>query len=139
MEINEKQGYNYLLFLTLFRIPLAITFLLLQVYIPWSTKLFIAGVILLAGIELSDLFDGILARRFKLVSELGATLDPFSDSISRIMVYSGLAFSGLCYAYVPLIMAIRDVTVSYSRILLVSKSKTASAKRSGKSRRLFSP
>jgi phosphatidylglycerophosphate synthase len=58
--------------------------------------------------------------------------DPYSDSISRLTVYWSLAVIGRCLAVVPLIMAIRDVTVTYSRILLTRQGRDVSARRTGK-------
>jgi CDP-diacylglycerol--glycerol-3-phosphate 3-phosphatidyltransferase len=88
--------------------------------------------ILLAIIELTDLYDGIIARRYGLVSEAGATLDPFADSVSRLIIYWALGTQGLVLMLVPLIMALRDITVAYSRIVMAQKNRTVSAKKSGK-------
>jgi len=118
--------------MTLSRIPLSFAFLAILlifarpgIYIP-------IGVALLLVAELSDLFDGYFARRMKLISEFGAMLDPYADSVSRLAIYSSLAFKGLAIFWVPLAMAIRDVTVSYCRIILVKHNRTVSARLSGK-------
>ena len=88
--------------------------------------------ILLLVIEFTDLYDGIIARKFDLVSEAGATLDPYADSVSRLIIYWALAAQGLVLWYVPLIMALRDITVAYSRIVMAQNNRTVSAKKSGK-------
>jgi CDP-diacylglycerol--glycerol-3-phosphate 3-phosphatidyltransferase len=88
-------------------------------------------------LERTDLFDGILARKTGAVTEWGAMLDPYADSISRITVYWALAYRGLAMALVPLIMACRDVTVAYCRILLMRSQKSVSARWSGKVKAQF--
>jgi CDP-diacylglycerol--glycerol-3-phosphate 3-phosphatidyltransferase len=88
--------------------------------------------IILAISEVTDALDGFLARRLGVVSETGAMLDPYSDSISRLIVYWSLAWAGLALAIVPLVMAVRDVTVAYARITWVRKGKSVSARWSGK-------
>jgi len=88
--------------------------------------------ILIGLIELSDLLDGYLARRMGIVTEWGAMLDPYADSISRLIMYWGFANSGMVLPIVPLIMAFRDITVSYCRITLTRFNHTVSAKLSGK-------
>lgn len=122
--------------LTLARVPLAMVFsaLLMLDDTIWSVW---GCVIILAIIELTDLFDGMLARRFKVVSEWGAMLDPYSDSVSRLIVYWGLAVSGRALAFVPLAMAARDVTVAYARILIAKSGGSVSAKWSGKIKAVF--
>ncbi len=42
---------------------------------------------LLGALEISDLLDGYLARRYDQVTDLGKILDPMADSISRISIY----------------------------------------------------
>ena len=36
--------------------------------------------------ELTDLFDGMIARRFNQVSALGKILDPIADKLSQISI-----------------------------------------------------
>ncbi len=123
--------------MTLVRIPLAIAFsaVLLQtqaLYSAPSVPVILACSVLLACSEVSDFLDGFLARRLGVVSEWGAMLDPYSDSVSRLIVYWSLATAGLALGVVPLVMAIRDVTVAYCRITWVRRGKSVSAKWSGK-------
>ena len=88
--------------------------------------------LLLALAETSDLLDGFLARRLKAVSQTGQLIDPWADSISRLTIYWTLAITGLILPAVPLVMAIRDVTVSYCRILIAQKGLSTGALSSGK-------
>jgi CDP-diacylglycerol--glycerol-3-phosphate 3-phosphatidyltransferase len=133
-ERHQKRtpGFFLLQLMTLGRIPIAVLFLVVLVYGQETTFTLIINLFLLLIIEFTDLYDGIIARRFQLVSESGATLDPFADSVSRLIVYWALATKGLVIAYVPLVMALRDITVAYSRIVLAQNKRTVSAKKSGK-------
>lgn len=87
--------------------------------------------------EITDALDGTLARHYNLVSEYGAMLDPYADSISRLIIYWSLAANNLVLWLLPLCMALRDITVAYARIMLAKKNLTVSAKRSGKIKALF--
>jgi CDP-diacylglycerol--glycerol-3-phosphate 3-phosphatidyltransferase len=126
-------GYMLVQSMTLARIPLAIALLFI---LPSSKKAidtaFMLSLVLLGIIELTDAIDGKIARRFRLVSEWGATLDPYADSVSRLIVYWALATKGRVLLFVPLIMALRDITVAYSRIVLAQNNRSVSAKKSGK-------
>lgn len=127
----------FIFVLTLVRIPLAITFAIILNYNDFDVGVTLILFGILSLVELTDILDGILARRFSIVSELGATLDPYADSISRLIIYSGFAFKGIVFPILPLVMAIRDITVAYSRIILAANGHTVSAKWSGKKKALF--
>jgi len=102
---------------------------------PWSgtsVPAVIASLLLLGLVELTDLFDGHLARRHNAVSDFGKMFDPYCDSVSRLIIYWALAIIGACWAVVPLVMAVRDVTVSYARIVMTRKGIDVSARLSGK-------
>ncbi|PIE89378.1 MAG: hypothetical protein CR997_11665 [Acidobacteria bacterium] len=118
--------------ITAVRIPLAILFSLMVFNLEQTWKCVAIETLLLALIELSDFLDGFLARKWGVVTELGALFDPFADSTSRLILFGGLAFAGLAVAIVPLIMALRDITVAYSRIAMAAKNISVSAKLSGK-------
>jgi CDP-diacylglycerol--glycerol-3-phosphate 3-phosphatidyltransferase len=87
---------------------------------------------LVGMIEISDLADGQLARRHNVVTGFGKLFDPYADSVSRLMVYWALAVAGRCLAIVPLVMAVRDVSVTYVRIVLTRRGRDGSARLSGK-------
>lgn len=130
-DVKRKQ-FLIVQIITFARVPLVVVFaLILLTTEPGRASLWLCA-ILLGLAELSDMLDGILARRLAIVTEWGAMLDPYMDSISRLIVYWALACSGLVLAFAPLAMAIRDVTVAYSRITLARHGKSVSAKLSGK-------
>jgi len=91
-----------------------------------------AAVALLLAVEASDLLDGFLARRFGVVSRLGELLDPYCDSVSRLIVYFGLAAAGVSPWGLLLVLALRDVSVAYVRIVCVTTGRRVAARASGK-------
>ena len=95
----------------------------------WATC---TGLALVLVIEFTDAFDGYCARRFGVVSRLGKMLDPYMDSVSRLIVFWTLARSERCLAIVPLLMAIRDITCAYARIALSMSGRDVSARITGK-------
>ncbi|MFQ6037295.1 MAG: CDP-alcohol phosphatidyltransferase family protein [Candidatus Aminicenantales bacterium] len=129
---KRPSGYTLIQSMTLLRIPLSVIFLLILAY-GKETNLWLGlSLVSLLAIEFTDAFDGKIARRYGLVSESGAALDPYADSISRLVVYWALADRSLVIFLVPLVMAVRDVTVAYARIVLAQNNRTVSAKLSGK-------
>lgn len=131
-------GYmKFALFLTLSRLIILPFFVCLYLFYPkmgLSTEA--AGYLLiffLALSELSDAFDGHVARRSGGVTELGKILDPMSDSIVRISIF--LAFTqGV--VKLPLLLVLlfvaRDAIISTLRTLCALKGIALAARASGK-------
>ena len=127
--------YLFVQLLTVARVPLSIVFAVLLILVDEPSALFRWGLatLLLAG-EITDALDGILARKWGVQSEFGAMLDPYADSVSRIIVYWSLAQAQLAMAVVPIVMALRDITVAYCRIMMVQKGRSVKANWAGKAK-----
>ncbi len=83
--------------------------------------------------ELSDVFDGFLARRYNKVTELGKVLDPMADSIFRFSVLCSFT-RGLLELPILLVMIFfyRDSLISTLRTVCALRGFTLSARWSGK-------
>ena len=95
--------------------------------LPWIL------ICLLIFSELSDFFDGYLARKFNLVTELGKILDPMADSITRLTIL--LTFTqGLIGLPLPLVFIFiyRDAMISTLRTVCAFRGVTLAARTSGK-------
>lgn len=124
-------------YLTLLRIFIGPIFLVVFV---WHEELGISPILLpfvllaLLGIsELSDAFDGYLARKYNQVTDLGKIIDPMADSISRISIF--LTFT-LDPIRVPMIFIFvflyRDSIVSTLRTICALRGYALAARTSGK-------
>ena len=89
-------------------------------------------VVTFAAIELSDLFDGKVARRLNQVSDFGKALDPFGDSISRITYFFCFTVSGYMPAWIFILILYRDMSVSFIRQLAAQKGTVMPSRMSGK-------
>ncbi len=89
--------------------------------------------ILLGTSELSDAFDGYLARRYNQVTDLGKVLDPMADSIARISVFLTFTLDPVNLP-MPLIFIFlyRDSVVSTLRTICALKGFALAARQSGK-------
>ena len=128
---------NIALVLTVMRIFMSPVFLLLYLYFGQMGIPLVALPWLLIGLlcltELSDLFDGILARRRNQVTDLGKVLDPMADSIFRLSVL--LTFTqGIIE--LPLILVLifffRDSMISTLRTICAMRGIALGARLSGK-------
>ena len=120
--------------LTLSRIPFALIFAVSYLCLHSAFSRMATGLIILVFIETSDIVDGWLARRWRVVTEWGSAMDPYADSVSRLLVFWTLAVAGMALPIVPLVMAVRDVTVAYCRIVMARNRTTVAARLSGKAK-----
>ncbi len=90
------------------------------------------AVALLAVMELTDFLDGTLARRLGATSRFGELFDPYCDSVARLIVFFALAGANLAPLWLPAVLAIRDVSVAYVRILCMHTGRKVAARLSGK-------
>jgi CDP-diacylglycerol--glycerol-3-phosphate 3-phosphatidyltransferase len=128
---------NLALLLTLSRILLGPVFLIVYLYfrelgisLAWLPYILL---FLAALSELSDLFDGVLARKHNKVTDLGKLLDPMADSIFRLSVL--LAFTQGVIQLPILLVCIffyRDTIISTLRTLCALKGFALAARLSGK-------
>lgn len=128
---------NIALVLTVMRIFMSPVFLLLYLYyerlgiplvvLPWL----LVG--LFAMTELSDLFDGMLARKRNQVTDLGKVLDPMADSIFHFSVL--LTFTQ-GFVQLPLLLVsvffYRDTVISTLRTVCAMRGVALGARLSGK-------
>ena len=95
-------------------------------------------IVLLTLSELSDFFDGFLARRHNLVTELGKILDPMSDSITRLTILLTFTQGFVC---LPLLLVFvfvyRDAMISTLRTVCAFRGVTLAARTSGKIKAVF--
>ena len=68
---------------------------------------------------LSDLADGYIARKFKLVSTLGATLDPIADKLSMLVATVLLAWQTLLPLWLAVAIVARDIVIVLGAILFL--------------------
>lgn len=125
---------NYLTFIRIFISPI-----FLLVYICHDTlginALMLPYVLLfLFGVsELSDAFDGYLARKYNQVTDFGKILDPMADSIARISAFLTFTQPPVNLP-IPLIFIFmyRDSVVSTLRTICALKGFALAARMSGK-------
>lgn len=88
---------------------------------------------LLAISELSDAFDGYLARKYNQVTDLGKVLDPMADSIARISVFLTFTLEPVRLPMTLIfIFLYRDSVVSTLRTICALKGFALAARTSGK-------
>ncbi len=122
-----------LTYLRIFLAPLFFVFFFMDSVFPELKFVSLVGVwIIFLVMELSDLLDGMVARKYDLVSERGKLLDPFADSFSRLTYFFSFTIAGIMQPWIFLVLLYRDLGVGFIRQLALHKNFTMGARVSGK-------
>src|SRR5881394_3291949 len=97
--------------------------------IPYHETL---ALLLFSAASLTDYFDGIIARRRKLITNFGILMDPLADKI--LVCTAFIAFVGLGWlsAWTAVIVVARELAITGLRLLAASKNVVLAAERYGK-------
>ena len=109
-RFNKKDLFTIPNLMGYFRILLIPVFC--YFYIKKQTYLLAAGIVLISS--LTDLFDGYIARRFNMVTELGKALDPVADKLTHAALALCLAFR---YPLMWALLALMAVKEGYMGIM----------------------
>ncbi len=93
-------------------VPVLILLLKSQDYLPALIVFLIAGI--------SDGLDGYIAKRYNLISGLGAILDPLADKILLVSAYIMLSFLGHVPFWLVLSVAFRDLLIIGGYLVYIS-------------------
>lgn len=130
----SRAKYLFVTGLTLGRAPLIFAFMAGAVYaschpeLTWLPKLNLALMICSA---ITDLFDGMLARKWNVTSKFGALCDPLTDKVFFVVVFptlTALIFKNGEFAHGVLMLVftvsymLRDQWVSFLRALASGKA-----------------
>lgn len=122
--------------LTLGRIALAPVFLtvfMARLTAPRVWNAIAAAAIFFLG-ELTDLLDGILARRLRQTSELGKLLDPFADVVSRLTYFLALLLADVLPLWFFAVVLYRELGITFWRLYLVQSDIVLGANLGGKTK-----
>ncbi|MCB9665482.1 MAG: CDP-alcohol phosphatidyltransferase family protein [Alphaproteobacteria bacterium] len=117
--------------LTAARLPLAPAAVAFLVLVGGTSGVLAAAVLALV-LEITDLADGWIARRYGVVSDFGKLFDPFSDAFSRFTLFMGVYAIGHASLWMVLAIYYRDSTVAFIRSIAATRHVVVAARPSGK-------
>lgn len=94
----------------------------------------ILTIVLLVCTEMTDLFDGLIARKYGLVTDLGKVMDPFADTFSRLTYFVCLTGYGLMPSWTFIIIMWREFFILFIRMLMMGRGKPVAANIWGKTK-----
>ena len=116
--------------LTISRFALTVLFLAV-VFSEFSYHETIA-LLLFSTASLTDYFDGMIARRDKLITNFGILMDPLADKILICSAFIAFVGRGWMPAWMAVIVVARELAITGLRLLAASKSLVLAAEGFGK-------
>lgn len=118
--------------ITMVRVLLIPVFLLCMYLVEtWNGMLYVSlGVF--ATASLTDLVDGMVARRYHQVTDMGKFLDPLADKVLVIAAMAVFCEWGLFPAWALMIVLAREFAISGLRMIASGKGRVIAAGWSGK-------
>lgn len=87
--------------------------------------------------ELSDMLDGIAARKQNEVSDFGKLFDPFADTFMQLTCFFCFVVDGIFPAVLFLLVIYREFSILFIRNLMLKKGITLGARMGGKIKTVF--
>ncbi|MBR3172407.1 CDP-diacylglycerol--glycerol-3-phosphate 3-phosphatidyltransferase [Candidatus Saccharibacteria bacterium] len=121
--------------LTIFRMVLSVLFVVFALLPDTWAKVTALTIFIIAA--LTDLIDGKWARKKKVVTDLGAFLDPLADKMLVNLAFLVLVYLGVVPLWVFAIILVRDFAVDGMRMMSAKKGVTIAASIYGKWKTTF--
>ncbi|MDD3296416.1 MAG: CDP-diacylglycerol--glycerol-3-phosphate 3-phosphatidyltransferase [Candidatus Omnitrophica bacterium] len=118
--------------LTLLRVGLA--FVCIGLILRDSLISLLLALVIFILASLTDLLDGYLARKKKLVSDLGKILDPIADKILIIGTFCAFLELGIINAWMVSLIMLREFIITGLRFYGLNKGVVLEARRLGKNK-----
>ncbi|MFP4070658.1 MAG: CDP-diacylglycerol--glycerol-3-phosphate 3-phosphatidyltransferase [Desulfovibrionales bacterium] len=111
----------------IFSVPLIV----LLLYFPGKINNLVAMLVFIAA-SLTDLVDGLIARRYNLVTTIGKFLDPLADKLLVTSVLIMLVHLDHAPAWVAILIIAREITITGLRAMAADQGVVIAADKYGK-------
>lgn len=95
--------------------------LIAPIFITFLNGHYLASLILIVVSGVSDVVDGIIARKFGMVSEVGKILDPIVDKLTQISIIALLSSKQLWLLVPCVILIIKELTSGFIGLWIVRR------------------
>lgn len=119
-----KHVPNILTIIRFFLIPAIVYFIFTEQYIAAFIMLTISG--------LTDVLDGIIARKFNCITNFGKLIDPLADKATQISILAALTFKGIIPLWMLLVVFVKEFAMIAGASFLYGKELVVSSKWFGK-------
>ena len=140
MNLPNKLTVSRLVMSVIIIIVLLFPFHLIGVHFPVievgsvkniDTRYLVAGVLFIIA-SVTDFLDGMIARKYGLITNTGKMLDAIADKVLVNSVLIILAANGFINAIIPVVVVLRDIVVNAIKMEAAGKGVVVAAIKSGK-------
>ncbi len=118
VKVCSKKIFTLPNILSMLRIALIPVMAILYFY-----EYYIWAAVILVVSAITDVIDGVIARKFNIVTELGKALDPIADKLTQAVVLVCLAIN-FKQLWLPLgILVIKEVFTGITQVIIYQKIK----------------
>ena len=127
MEKKDNKNLNIPNLLSLFRMLLIPVFIVFYMMADSTQRLYYAyaaAALILSG--LTDLFDGVIARKYNQITELGKILDPLADKLTQVAVVICIAIKmkSLILAAALMVFVVKEVLMLIGGFIILRRNIT---------------
>ena len=116
--------------LTIARMLLTVVFVF---FLYQNTLLYtVLAAFVFTAASLTDYFDGKIAQKRKLITNFGKIMDPIADKVLMLSAFILFMQMGVIASWMVLIILLREVTVTASRLLAMRSGLILAAEKLGK-------
>jgi len=83
------------------------------------------ALIIIIFVSITDYFDGLIARKYNIVSSLGKMMDPIADKILVTVVLITFTADSRANIILVILIIVREISISGLREYLATKNKSA--------------
>jgi len=116
--------------LTILRIILSFVFMLLLFCEGLLFKTLALLVFIIASV--TDFFDGYIARKYNMITDLGKLLDPIADKILVLSAFIAFVEMRLVPSWMVVIIVFRELLITGTRFIAMGRGKVIAAAAAGK-------
>ncbi|HHU43257.1 MAG: CDP-diacylglycerol--glycerol-3-phosphate 3-phosphatidyltransferase [Bacillota bacterium] len=135
MKIDQKELRmvpNVLCLIRLASVPIFVFFILFGGLRADYTYFVLIGLGVFLFAASTDMFDGHIARKYNMVTELGKFLDPFADKVMHVSVILSLVIIGYVHWAIIVLLAVKELTMIILASLLINRKIVIQANFMGK-------
>ena len=96
-----------------------------------DVRYIIAGILFILA-SITDFFDGMIARKYNLITDFGKMIDAIADKILVNSILIILCAQGFIHPIIPVIIIVRDTIVDSIKMVAGSKGNVVAAIKTGK-------
>lgn len=119
-----KHVPNILTIIRFLLIPIILYFIFTQQYIAAFMILTVSGI--------TDILDGIIARKFNCITNFGKLIDPLADKTTQISILAALTFKGIIPLWMLIVVFVKEFAMIAGASFLYGKELVVSSKWFGK-------